>query len=276
MAELIIVFREVLEASLIIGILYTYLNKTGNQEAISSLWKGVIYAIIASIIGSFLFQIIAGGFHGQSEKLFEGFVMIFAAIILSTMVIWMAKNQNIAEDLKEKASDIISNDKSTLFLGGIAGLAFISVFREGIETILFLYGMILKEGSISIFMALFGGFLGLLAGYMIFVQGRKVPLKKFFNVTSVLLIFVASGMLAYGFHELESAEIIPDSGRLWDINPSKFSDGSYPLMHDKGYVGSLIKGLFGYNGDPSIFEFIVWLSSLTGLLFLWNRARRKK
>jgi high-affinity iron transporter len=276
MAELIIVFREVLEASLIIGILYTYLNKTGNQEAISSLWKGVIYAIIASIIGSFFFQIIAGGFYGQSEKLFEGFVMIFAAIILSTMVIWMAKKQNIAEDLKEKANDIISNDKSTLFLGGIAGLAFISVFREGIETILFLYGIILKEGSISIFMALFGAFLGLLSGYMIFIQGRKIPLKKFFNVTSVLLIFVASGMLAYGFHELESAGIIPDSGRIWDINPVKFSDGSYPLLHDKGYVGSLIKGLFGYNGDPSILEFLVWLFTTIGLLFVWNKARSKK
>ena len=276
MAELIIVFREVLEASLIIGILYTYLNKVGNQEAISSLWKGVTFAIIASIIGSILFQIMAGGFHGQSEKLFEGFIMIIAAIILATMVIWMAKNQNIAEDLKEKASDAISSDKSILFLSGISGLAFISVFREGIETILFLYGLILKKGSISIFMAIFGAFLGLLTGYMIFIQGRKVPLKKFFNVTSVLLIFIASGMLAYGFHELESAGIIVDSGRIWNINPSILSNGSYPLFHDKGYVGSLIKGLFGYNGDPSVYEFFIWLSSVIVLLFIWNKTRIKK
>ena len=147
MAEFIIVFREVLEASLIIGILYTFLNKTNQQDAIKQLWKGVYLALIASVVGSVLFQKLLGGFAGQAEKLFEGIVMIFASIVLGTMIIWMAKNQNIATELKEKAQDSISNDK----LGfGVLLLAFISVFREGIETILFLYGIMLKEGNISI------------------------------------------------------------------------------------------------------------------------------
>ena len=111
MSELIIVFREVLEASLIIGILYTYLNKIDNKIAINQLWKGVGYAILASIVGSFLFQIFAGGFQGRAEKLFEGIVMIIASITLASMIIWMAKNQNIATELKEKAEDSIAHNK---------------------------------------------------------------------------------------------------------------------------------------------------------------------
>ena len=135
MAELIIVFREVLEASLIIGILYTFLVQKENLNALKQLWKGVYLALLASIVGSVLFQLLIGGFEGRAEKLFEGIVMIIASGTLATMIIWMAKNQNIANELREKAEDSISNDK----LGfGIFSLAFIAVFREGIETILFL------------------------------------------------------------------------------------------------------------------------------------------
>ncbi|MDB9722898.1 FTR1 family protein [Candidatus Marinimicrobia bacterium] len=270
MSELIIVFREVLEASLIVGILYTYLNQTNQKKSIPILWQGVIAALVASILGSFLFQKLAGGFQGQAEKLFEGFVMIIAAVILGSMIVWMAKNKNIAEDLKDKADQALSSSKVNY---GIFALAFISVFREGIETILFLYGVMMKEGSLSISLSLLGAFIGVGIGVLIFVQGKKVPLKTFFNVSSVLLIFVAAGMLAYGVHELESAGLIPNYGRIWDINPVKLSDGSYPLFHDKGHIGSLFKGLFGYNGDPSMIELISWFLTVTGLTVMWNKYK---
>ena len=266
MAELIIVFREVLEATLIVGILYTFLKQTNQEESLARLWQGVLVALAASIVGSFLFQQFAGGFTGQAGKLFEGVVMIVAAGVLGTVIVWMAKNKNIAEEIKGKAEQALSSNKVGL---GIFLLAFISVFREGIETILFLYGVMMKQGGLSISLSLMGAAMGIGAGYLIFVQGKKVPLKTFFNVSSILLIFVASGMFAYGIHELESAGVIPDYGRIWDINPPKLPDGSYPLMHDKGYVGSLLKGLFGYNGDPSLVELLAWLISLSGLNYLW-------
>jgi len=269
MAELIIVFREVLEASLIVGILYTYLNKINQNEAIIRLWQGVLVALAASLLGSLLFQRFAGGFHGQAEKLFEGFVMILAAIILGAMIVWMAKNRNIASELEDKAAEAIDGSK----LGyGIFALAFISVFREGIETILFLYGVMMKQGGLSVPLSFIGAALGIGLGYLIFVQGRKVPLKTFFNVSSVLLIFVAAGMLAYGVHELESAGVIPNYGRIWDVNPPKLPDGSYPMLHDKGMVGGLIKGLFGYNGDPSAIELVTWFSAVFGLGFMWRKV----
>ena len=272
MAEFIIVFREVLEGALIAGILYTFLKKSNQEFLIKRLWQGVGTAIILSIIGSFLFQQLAGGFKGQAGKLFEGVVMIAASIVLGTMIVWMAKNSNIAEDLKSKASESLTGDNAGW---GIFTLAFISVFREGVETILFLYGVLMQQGNLSIISSLLGVVLALGLTYMIFVQGTKVPLKKFFNISSIALIFVAGGMMAYGVHELESAGIIKDYGRLWDINPSKLPDGSYPLFHDKGYIGGLFKGLFGYNGDPSAVELIAWLITVSGLGYMWKIVSEK-
>ena len=311
MAELIIVFREVLEGSLIVGILYTYLRKTDQPEAISRLWQGVVAALVASVIGSFIFQIFADGFEGRAGKLFEGMIMIIAAAVLGSMIVWMAKNRNIADDLKDKANEALSGENVGY---GIFILAFVSVFREGIETILFLYGIIIKEGGLSITLSFVGAALGIGLSFMIFVQGRKVPLKTFFNVTSILLIFVAAGMFTYGVHELESAKVIPYIGgsvqensdniiatringdekvftfennndnkvvmskarkwasRVWDLNPPKNNDGTYPIMHDKGAVGGLMKGLFGYNGDPSLIEVIAWILVAGGLGFAWRKT----
>ena len=268
-------------------------------------------ALVASVIGSFLFQIFADGFEGRSAKLFEGLIMILAAAILGSMIVWMAKNRNIADELKEKADDALSGDKVGY---GIFVLAFVSVFREGIETILFLYGIIIKEGGLNITLSFVGAALGIGLSFMIFVQGRKVPLKTFFNVTSILLIFVAAGMFTYGVHELESAKVIPYIGgsvqedsdnviatrmngdkkvftyennndnkvvmskakkwasRVWDLNPPKNNDGTYPIMHDKGAVGGLMKGLFGYNGDPSLIEIIAWVLVAGGLGFAWRKT----
>ena len=264
MAELVIMFREVLEASLIIGILYTYLKKSKNEDSIKMLWGGVGAAILISIIVSVIFQNFAGGFEGSSSKIFEGIVMILASAVLTTMIIWMAQNKNISEELENKAKESLSSG----FKYGIFTLAFVAVFREGVEIILF---SVCNRGQRWDFYISINNWynLGLAAGYAIFAQGVKIPLKKFFNVTSVFLIFVSAGMLTYGIHELESGGVIPYIGgdikieessiiatrmngetktfnaldskqakkwasRIWDINPSKNSDDTYPVFHDKG------------------------------------------
>ena len=269
MAELLICFREVLEAALIIGILYTYLSKIGRKDMLPILWRGVVAALVLSLISSFIFQIVAGGFTGQTEKIFEGFVMIIAAIVLGTMIVWMAKNTNIADELESQADSALEKSGSASW--GIFSLAFIAVFREGIETVLFLYGVFVNQGGVSFFSSIIGAGAALGIGYMIFVKGQRVPLKTFFNVSSLFLIFVAAGMMAYGIHELESAGIVADTGRIWDLNPAVLADGSYPALHDKGSIGAIAKGLFGWNGDPSYLEVGIWAITLGGLLITWRR-----
>jgi len=322
-------FREVLEASLIIGILYTFLVQSKKPDLIKQLWNGVFTAIGVSIICSFLFQILAGGFEGNAAKIFEGIVMIVAAFVLATMIIWMSKNINIKAQLEKDANNAMKSTNAPL---AIFILAFVAVFREGVEIILFLYSIALKDG-LSILPSLLGTFLGLVCGYLIFIKGRSLPLKTFFNITSTFLILVCAGMMTYGVHELESGGVIPyftgtvdaeqypmkatrmsgdvknfskkwDKGevftdinkndkwnegaffidkptytqkkahkwasRLWDINPPKNKNGTYPMFHDKGSIGGLLKGFLGYNGDPSLIELITWLLTISLMGFLWK------
>ena len=334
MSELLIMFREVLEASLIIGILYTFLVQSKKPDLIKQLWNGVFTAIGVSIICSFLFQMLAGGFEGNAAKIFEGIVMIVAAFVLATMIIWMSKNINIKAQLEKDANNAMKSTNAPL---AIFILAFVAVFREGVEIILFLYSIALKDG-LSILPSLLGTFLGLVCGYLIFIKGRSLPLKTFFNITSTFLILVCAGMMTYGVHELESGGVIPyftgtvdaeqypmkatrmsgdvknfskkwdkgevftdinkndkwDEGeffidnpaytqkkahkwasRLWDVNPPKNKNGTYPMFHDKGSIGGLLKGFLGYNGDPSLIELITWLLTISLMGFLWKTNSSK-
>jgi high-affinity iron transporter len=284
MAELMIMFRETLEMSLIIGIVSTYLIKTDNKSFFSAIYSGVFAAILSSIVLAVFFeQFIDGGFSGFSEELFEGIIMIFASILLGSMVIWMTKNKDHSKQLQQITEKAI-NSKNTYW--GIFVIVFLSVLREGIEIVLFLYGIILKNGGISILLSSLGVCLALIIGYVIFYQGKKLPLEKFFQYSSIMLIFIAAGLLAHGIHELEEAGVIPYDGFnsvIWDINPSLNEqqivfntsvpkhEEVFPLFHEKGGIGNLAKAIFGYNGNPSKIEFLSWLIAIS-LLFYFSKS----
>ena len=270
MAEFLVTFRETLEAALIIGILYTFLLKSERMDLAPRLWGGVAVALVGSILVAILFQLLAGGMSGRLEKIFEGSVMLLAAVVLSTMIVWMARNKNIARDLEGRAQSALTGHG---YAGiGIFALAFVAVFREGIETVLFLYGVLSNQGGLSFMASLAGGMGAVAIGYLIFVQGKRVPLKSFFNVSSVLLILFAAGLIAHGIHEFQEVGIIPYGAPIWDVNPPLRLDGSYPLLHEKGVLGAIAKGLFGWNGDPSLQEVMAWSMSVLGIGFLWRRA----
>ena len=124
MAELLITFRETLEAALIVGILYTFVRKTGRNHLGQSIINGVLGALIASVAFAVLFQVLLGGFSGKAEEIFEGTVMILAAVLLSTMIIWMARNKNVSESLENQASAVLASDQNVAI--GLFSLAFLS------------------------------------------------------------------------------------------------------------------------------------------------------
>lgn len=261
MAELLITFRETLEAALIIGILFTFIAKTGKDYLKTSVFGGLTSAIVASIVFAIFFQLVLGGFTGKTEAIFEGVVMIVAAVLLSSMIVWMARNKNVSESLENQASAVIENKKNAA--RGMFLLAFVSVFREGIETVLFLYGIFIKDSNLSFISSLVGILIAIIIGYSIFIQGKRVPLKTFFNITSVLLIFVAAGLVSYGIHEFEEAGLVPYYGPIWDINY---------LLNEKSSIGVFAKGLFGYNGNPSAIEAIAYLLTFASVSYLWSQA----
>ena len=102
LSSFIITFRETLEAALIVGIILAYLIKTKRERYNNIVYLGIASAIIASIIGSFLFNSLAGGFTGRAEEIFEGISMIFAAFLITFMILWMLKQKHIVVELHEK------------------------------------------------------------------------------------------------------------------------------------------------------------------------------
>lgn len=281
MSEFLIMFREVLEGVLVVGILYTFIVKTGRLHLKKSIINGVIASFIATGIFAVIFQIAYGGFEGKQAALFEGTTMLIAALLLSTMIIWMGRNKNVAASLEKEASDIIEKDKNVSL--GLFALTFFAIFREGVEVVLFMYAIVIQSDGLSIGGSIFGSLVALMIGYAIFVQGKKVPLKKFFNVTSILLIFVCAGLVAYGVHEFEEAFYTKDEMKkmeIWNINDSgpvfgfniDDSGTPKPLLSDKGAIGQLFKGFFGYNGNPTSTEIFSWLFTLTLVSFMWRKA----
>ncbi len=269
--SLIIVFREVLEAALIVGIILSYLVRIKQTKFNTVVYYGVGSGIVASIIGAFLFNALADGFSGRAEELFEGIAMLVGALLLTTMILWMKKQKHIASALEHKvAAEITEAHRFGLFF-----LVFIAVLREGIETVIFLGASSFVSQDNNLFGALIGMIAAVILGYILFVGGKKMNIKKFFTVTGIILIFFAAGLVAHGVHEFQEATVIPViNEHVWDINPSLAADGSYPLMHEKGYIGSIAKGLLGYNGDPSLLEVGSYIVYLILVTLLWKRKER--
>lgn len=256
LASLIIALRETLEAALIIGIIIGYLNKTGQSKHRRIVWLATILAIIASLIGAFLFKVLAGGFEGRAEEIFEGTTMLIGAILLTTMILWMMNQKKMSQQLEERvAKQVVKPQAIGLFL-----LAFVSILREGIETVIFLGSASLVSPDNNLIGAALGIVIAIIFGYAVFTGLMKANIKMFFNITSVLLILFAAGLVAHGIHEFEEAGVIPIViEHIWNINPAVNNDGSFPALHENGWLGSILKGLFGYNGNPSLVEVISYV-----------------
>jgi len=271
-SSFILTFREALEAALIVGIILSYLVRTKQTEYSNVVYMGVLSGVVASIIGALLFVRLAGGFTGRAEQIFEGVTMLIGALLLTTMILWMMKQRHIALELELRVkTELTENHRLGLFL-----LMFVAVLREGIETVIFLGAASFVSSSNSLIGASAGIVAAILLGYAIFVGSMKINLKRFFSITGILLILFAAGLVAYGVHELQEAKIIPTwVEHLWDINPSVNPDGTYPLLHENGYVGSILKGLFGYNGNPSLLEVLSYVTYLGLVLILWGSQKKK-
>ncbi len=272
-ASFIITFRETLEAALIVGIILAYLAKTGKRHYNNIIYLGVISAAILSIVIAVIFRILSIGFGGRAEEIFEGATMLIAAVLLSWMILWMMKRKHIAHEIRGDVS-LELREKHRL---GLFGIAFISVLREGVETVLFLGALAFTTGSISLLGGLSGVIAAVILGYLFFTSTRRINLKVFFNITSIILTLFAAGLVAHGVHEFQEAKVIPTViEHVWNINPEAplSEQGIYPALHENGSIGGIAKGLFGYNGNPSLIEVISYLVYLIIILILGINIER--
>ena len=265
----IITFRETLEAALIIGIVLAFLYKTKQTQYNRYVYGGLIAAVVGSIIAAFAFNVLLGGFEGVNEEIFEGTLMLIGAALISWMILWMMQQRHITQDIENEVKHSIEQHNAF----AIAILVFISVLREGVETVIFLGTLTLKDGvGVSMFGAAAGLVIASVFGYALFRHFLKIRLRTVFTVTSILLILFAAGLVAHGVHEFEEAGVVPIIiEHIWDINPPLNADGSFPLLHEKGAIGSIAVGLFGYNGNPSLVEVLSYIAFIALMYVLWQK-----
>jgi len=260
----LIMFRESLEASLIIGIILGYLLKTKQTKYNNLIYVSIAAGIAASIAFAYFFHYIIGGFTGLTESIFEGVTMIVAALLLTFMILWIMRQRHVATSFHKKMQSRIDTDK----IFGLFMLGFIAVLREGVETVIFLTAASYAEGPTSIIGAFLGVFAAIVLGYLVFVGTTKISLKKFFNITSLLLVFFAAGLVAHGVHDIQETGALPFfANEAWNLNPAISASGAIPLLHNEGIVGSTLRGLFGYNANPTVLEVVAYIAYL-GLIFL--------
>jgi len=258
--------REGIEAALIVGIVLGALRQMRRTDLSSAVWMGVLSASVLSVLVGVLLTTFGLSFEGRSEQLFEGIAMLLAAGVLTWMIFWMNRQ---ARSIK---GELESGVHKAAFEGGKRGLfalAFLAVLREGIELALFLVASVFAS---DVQQTLIGAFLGLgtaiLLGWSLFATTVRLDLRRFFQVTGFLLILFAAGLVAHGVHEFNEAGVIPAViEHVWDINP---------ILDENSTLGSMLKALFGYNGNPSLTEvlsyFAYFAAIIVGLRLSGRRA----
>lgn len=253
---LVIVFREVLEAGLIIGIVLAATQKVAG----SRLWVagGVAAGLFGSCLVALFMSAIAEAFNGYGQELFNACVLGTAVLMLAWHNIWMAQHgRTMAAKLHAAGREVAERRKPMLGLAVVVGAA---VLREGAEVVLFLYGVAL--GGSSAASLLVGGVLGLLLGGAVtgltYLGLLRIPTRYLFSVTSWLITLLAAGLSAQAAGYLAKAGVIEALGQtMWD---------SSWLLSQHSLPGMLLHTLIGYSDRPTALQLIVYVGTLLAIV----------
>jgi len=263
--------REGLEAALIIGIVLGAVSKIRRDDLSPSVWYGGLSAAVVSVIAAILLTSFGLSLEGAAEQIFEGITMLIAAGILTWMIFWMGKQ---ARFLKSELENDVNKAAASTGKRAMFWVAFVAVVREGIELAIFLTAAFFVGDQNQIWnnvvQTLAGAILGLgtavLLGWTLFATTVRLDLRRFFQVTGILLILFAAGLVAHGVHEFNEIGWIPAViEHVWDVNM---------ILDENSLIGQLLKTLFGYNGNPSLTEMIVYFVYIAVVTVFWRRDNR--
>lgn len=264
-ATTIIVFREVLEAALIIGILAAATRGVANSRR--WLAAGLVAGLAGAGILAAFTDVISALADGIGQELFNTIVLGIAIAMLAWHNIWMASHgAALAADAKSVGGNIRDGRSACSALLFIVGLA---VLREGSETVLFLYGIAVSgDGGQS--SMLLGGILGVLSGtavgYLIYAGLLHVPMRWFFAATSALVLLLAAGMASQAAHFLIQADLLPSlASPLWDTSAT---------LPESSLPGMLLHTLIGYDSHPAGMQLVFYLAVMTVISIGMRLARR--
>lgn len=187
--------------------------------------------------------------------------MFLAAALITWMIIWMGAKRHLVKELEAKVDREIS-EKDAM---GITALVAVAVMREGVEFAIFMQAASFA-GASSLFGAISGAVLAVALGYVLFAGTGRIRVKTFFNISGIVLVLFAAGLVSHGIHEFEEAGVIsPVIKPLYDMTW---------LISKKDLTGSMFNSLFGYAGRPSLTEMAGYIGYLFLILFLYRYAGR--
>jgi high-affinity iron transporter len=245
-AAFVVTLREGFEAALLLGIVYTYLHQIGATRSYRYATRGAVLGALASAALGAAVSFVSGPLLDRGPDLIGVVVAFVAVVVLTWHGYWMRRHARAVKGDVQRRIDEAQRGRRLWVVGVIA---FAGVFREGAETVLFLWGLVVQAAAPSGWAEAAGGLLGLAAaaalGWAIFRGGTRVSLPRFFAVTAVLLLLVAAGLFSTGVGKLEALGVLPQTGIAWD---------SSRLLSDEGLVGGFLGGLVGYRARPSMLE----------------------
>jgi high-affinity iron transporter len=259
LATAIIVFREVLEASLVVGIVLAASRGVPRR----GVW--VASGIAAGILGAALVAAGAGtmaaAVNGIGQELFNATILFTAVAMLGWHNIWMNRHgRELAAAAATLGKAVVGGTRPLYALALVVGIA---VLREGSEIVLFLYGVAIVSAAGGLSM-LGGGILGLAGGAaigaLIYLGLLAIPLRRLFTVTSWLILLLAAGMASQGAAFLMQANLLPSLGNeLWDTSS---------ILSERSVLGLLLHVLIGYSAQPAGIQVVFYLVTLLGILAL--------
>jgi high-affinity iron transporter len=265
LANYLIGLREGLEASLVVSILATFLVKSGHRDRLKLVWIGVgaALAVAAAAWGLLQFVTALTAKSFTTQETVGGVMSILAVGFVTWMIFWMRKaSRSIARELRDRMSLALEVGSRAVVI-----LAFLAVFRESIETAFIVYA---SAATATTAVPFVGVLLGLgtavVLGFAIYKGAVKINLAVFFKWTGAVLILVAAGIFAYGFHDLQEANILPGLQHLaFDISN---------VIPPDSWYGVLLKGIFNFNPAPTVIEAIAWVAYLVPVMVLYFRPVR--
>jgi high-affinity iron transporter len=260
LSALVIAMREGIEMALVVGILLAYLSRVGARSAHRWVWLGVVSAVLVSLGALALLNALDAELEGRNEQLFEGTTMVLAAIFLTWMIFWMMRNsRHLKGELQRSVQGVLDRGGMAW---GIFLLAFFAVVREGVELALLLFA---APGEGKLLGSVAGLAVAVGVGVLIYAFGRRIDLRTFFKVTTIILVLFAAGLVAHAAHEFAEAGLLAavEGPILWSTRS---------LLPDDEGLGAILRALVGYQDEPTVIEVVAYLGYF---VIVWGLSRTR-
>ena len=260
----LLVFREVLEAALIVSIVAAATRGVARRGAY--IGGGITLGVLGAIVVALCAGAIAESLNGSGQELFNASVLFAAVLMIAWHVIWMSSHsRELVQHMQSVGSAVRAGSSSLTMLFAVVALA---VLREGSEIVLFLYGM--AAGGAGINGLLVGIPLGIAGGvavgFALYFGLLRIPLRYFFTATNWMLVLLAAGLASTGARFLVQANWLPAMGnQLWDTSA---------LLSNGSVVGQALHILIGYDAHPAGIQMAFWLAVVVLLLIGMRMSTR--